>query len=213
MEELDNEFIAAVRHPANRRRPKLTPPSIVQFKVNSLGPVHSIIAFLPLLRASNTKKIIVIGSGAGDVKAVQALGTANMAAYGMTKAAAVMAATKFAIMLKDEGFVVVTLAPGMVDTSATAGADGMLTATFWRAVVERCALTCSVYVRRCGGGRLRGVHVLGEELHRNTSYPTDPGSVGRSTAGGHRRAWAVAQWIVSIPLEWGVPSSELSMGL
>ena len=50
-----------------------------------------------------------------------------MAAYGMTKAAAVMAATKFAIMLKDEGFVVVTLAPGMVNTSATAGADSTFT--------------------------------------------------------------------------------------
>ncbi|PIL26450.1 hypothetical protein GSI_12208 [Ganoderma sinense ZZ0214-1] len=104
MEELDSEFTSA-------------------FKVNSLGPIHSITAFLPLLRASNTKKIVVIGSGAGDLKAIQALNIANMVAYGMTKAAAVIATTKFAIKLKDEGFVVVTLAPGMVDTSATAGTD------------------------------------------------------------------------------------------
>ncbi|KAM5539647.1 hypothetical protein V8D89_006756 [Ganoderma adspersum] len=105
MEELDSEFISA-------------------FKVNSLGPVHSIMAFLPLLRAANTKKIVVIGSGAGDVKSVQTLNMVNMAAYGMTKAAAMIATTKFAIKLKDEGFVVVTLTPGVVDTSATAGADG-----------------------------------------------------------------------------------------
>nr|VWO96601.1 Isoepoxydon dehydrogenase patN (IDH) (EC (Patulin biosynthesis cluster protein N) [Ganoderma boninense] len=104
MEELDDEFITA-------------------FKVNSLGPIHSITAFLPLLRASDTKKIVVLGSGAGDLKAVQTFNMVNMAAYGMTKAAATIATTKFALKLKDEGFVVVTLTPGMVDTSATAGAD------------------------------------------------------------------------------------------
>ncbi|KAI1795287.1 NAD(P)-binding protein [Ganoderma leucocontextum] len=104
VEELDSEFIDA-------------------FKVNSLGPIHTITAFLPLLRASNTRKIIVIGSGAGDPKAVQALGIANMSAYGMTKAAALIATTKFAIKFKDEGFVVVTLSPGTVDTSATAGSN------------------------------------------------------------------------------------------
>ncbi|PIL26448.1 hypothetical protein GSI_12206 [Ganoderma sinense ZZ0214-1] len=103
MEELDNDFIYA-------------------FKVNSLGPVHSITAFLPLLRASDTRKIVVIGTGAGDLKSVQGLNMVNFAAYGMTKAAAVIATTKFAIKLKDEGFVVVSLTPGVVDTSATAGA-------------------------------------------------------------------------------------------
>ena len=99
-----------------------------QFKVNSLGTVHSITAFLPLLRASTTKKIVVIGSGAADPKANQTLGIANMAAYGMTKAAALIATTKFAIKLQNEGFVVITIAPGMVDTSATAGADRALPA-------------------------------------------------------------------------------------
>ncbi|PIL33320.1 hypothetical protein GSI_04771 [Ganoderma sinense ZZ0214-1] len=106
MEELDADFIHA-------------------FKINSLGPIHSITAFLPLLRASNarTKKIIVIGSGAGDLKAVQTFNMTNMVAYGMTKAAATIATTKFALTLKDEGFVVVTLSPGLVDTSDTATAD------------------------------------------------------------------------------------------
>ncbi|KAM5539315.1 hypothetical protein V8D89_007006, partial [Ganoderma adspersum] len=86
------------------------------FKVNSLGRVHS------LLRASTTK-IIVIGSGAANPKANQVLGIANMAAYGMTKAAALIATTKFAIKLQEEGFVVIMIPPGIVDTSATAGAD------------------------------------------------------------------------------------------
>ena len=37
----------------------------------------------------------------------------------MTKAAAHVAATKWALHLKDEGFVVITLSPGMVDTTET----------------------------------------------------------------------------------------------
>ncbi|KAM5539651.1 hypothetical protein V8D89_006760 [Ganoderma adspersum] len=104
MEELDTALISA-------------------YKVNSLGPIHGITAFLPLLRASNTKKIIVIGSGASDPTRTLALNVVNMVGYGMTKAAALIATTKFALKLKDEGFVVITLSPGMVDCSATAGAD------------------------------------------------------------------------------------------
>lgn len=53
----------------------------------------------------------------------------------MTKAAALMATTEFATKLKDEGFVVVSLGPGLVDTTATAGADGRSTV-----LLGRCAL-------------------------------------------------------------------------
>ena len=45
---------------------------------------------------------------------------ADLCAYGMTKAAAFIPTTKFALKLKDEGFVVVALDPGLVNTSATA---------------------------------------------------------------------------------------------
>lgn len=121
MEELDNAFIAAVRDPIPRRHLRLTPRSFTpQYKVNSLGPVHSITAFLPLLRASNTKKIVVIGSCGGDIKTILALGIANTCAYAMSKAATAVAATKFGLQLKDEGFVTVTLDPGIVNISATA---------------------------------------------------------------------------------------------
>ncbi|PIL30283.1 hypothetical protein GSI_07463 [Ganoderma sinense ZZ0214-1] len=104
MEELDSAFISA-------------------YKINSLGPIHAVTAFLPLLRASNTKKIVDIGSGAEDSKSTRALRLSKTVAYAMIKAAALLAATKFAVKLQDEGFVVVTLSPGMVDCSATAGAD------------------------------------------------------------------------------------------
>ena len=49
-----------------------------------------------------------------------------MAAYGMTKAAGLIATTKFAAQLKDEGFVVVTLSPGLVDVTGTVNSAGTL---------------------------------------------------------------------------------------
>ncbi|KAI0669047.1 NAD-P-binding protein [Trametes maxima] len=91
------------------------------FKVNTLGVVHSISAFLPLLRKGATKKIIVIGT-TGSVPSVTMLtASAGMAAYTTTKAAAIMVATKYAARLKGKGFTVVSINPGVVDTSETAG--------------------------------------------------------------------------------------------
>ncbi|PIL30240.1 hypothetical protein GSI_07418 [Ganoderma sinense ZZ0214-1] len=95
----------------------------LEYKVNSLGPIHAMTAFLPLLRTSDTEKIVVIGSGAGDPSSSRVLYLPHMVAYAVTKAAALLATTKFAVNLQDEGFVVITLSPGMVDCSATAGAD------------------------------------------------------------------------------------------
>lgn len=47
-----------------------------------------------------------------------------MSAYGMTKAAALIATTKWAVKLKDDGFVVISLSPGLVDTTGTMGENG-----------------------------------------------------------------------------------------
>ena len=52
-----------------------------------------------------------------------------MAAYGMSKAAALIATTKFAMKLKQEGFIVVSLNPGLVDVSGTNGASGEMART------------------------------------------------------------------------------------
>ncbi|KAI0646060.1 NAD-P-binding protein [Trametes meyenii] len=100
LDELDNDFIDA-------------------YKANALGVIHSISAFLPLLRAGAMKKIIVIGSEGGHPAFVTATNAAAVTAYGMTKAAAEIATLKWAIKLKDEGFVVITLSPGLVNTSGT----------------------------------------------------------------------------------------------
>ncbi|KAI0351045.1 NAD-P-binding protein [Trametes cingulata] len=81
-------------------------------------------AFLPLLRAGTTKKIVVISTGGAHTESINAAGISGMVAYGTTKAAAVMITTKWALQLKNEGFVVVSLAPGLVDTTGTRGESG-----------------------------------------------------------------------------------------
>ena len=94
--------------------------------MNALGVVHSVTAFLPLLRASSAtlKKIAVVGTAGADPKSVRMAGIADMAAYGTTKAAALMITTKLALKLKDENFVVISMSPGIVDTTDTMGESG-----------------------------------------------------------------------------------------
>ena len=86
--------------------------------------IHSITAFLPLLRAGSTKKIVVVSTAGADPGFVRKVADASAAAYGITKAAALMAATKWAVKLQGEGFVVVSVSPGLVDTTGTIGEHG-----------------------------------------------------------------------------------------
>ncbi|KAI0761785.1 NAD-P-binding protein [Trametes elegans] len=90
------------------------------FKVNTLGAIHSAAAFLPLLRRGTLKRLVFISSGAADPALAVKLGIPDMVAYSTTKAATAMAAAKYAAALKSEGFTVVSMRPGVVDTSATA---------------------------------------------------------------------------------------------
>ncbi|KAI0696852.1 NAD-P-binding protein [Cerioporus squamosus] len=105
MDELDADFIAS-------------------FKINALGVIHSISAFLPLLRAGPTKKIVVISSPGADPKIVRKSGLADVVGYACSKAAGLMATTKYALKLRDEGFIVVAVSPGLVDNSGTVGENG-----------------------------------------------------------------------------------------
>ncbi|KAH9926561.1 NAD-P-binding protein [Epithele typhae] len=92
---------------------------IDMFRINSLGPIHTIATFLPLLRAGSAKKIVVIGSEGGTTDFIKFLRVDDMASYGMTKAAQHIATTKYAMKLAPEGFTVVSVSPGLVDTTST----------------------------------------------------------------------------------------------
>ncbi|KAI0642222.1 hypothetical protein C8Q79DRAFT_1027974 [Trametes meyenii] len=142
MDELDEDFADA-------------------FKVNALGTVHSITSFLPLLRAGTTKKIVVIASGAGLPQMVYGSGIGNMVQYGTTKAAQVLVTTKWALQLKDESFVVVSLNPGHVSTAETNTAPRkplsvvphvLLTVGTMMQRILRCVLWCRRWWKKCVPG-------------------------------------------------------------
>ncbi|KAH9926549.1 uncharacterized protein BXZ73DRAFT_78656 [Epithele typhae] len=76
------------------------------YKVNALGLVFSVTAFLPLLRAAPTKKIAVIGSEGGSPVFVKDSRSTLMCAYGLSKAAQHVAAVKWHLKLAPEGFIV-----------------------------------------------------------------------------------------------------------
>ena len=89
-----------------------------------LGIVYSINAFLPLLRLGRTKKIVAISTTGGDPEFVLNTHLSAMAAYGTTRAGSNMVIAKYAKLLEGEGFVVVGVSPGIVDTSATSATPG-----------------------------------------------------------------------------------------
>ena len=87
-----------------------------QFRTNVVGVVHTINAFLPLLRKGATKKIIVISTGLGDTQTVINCDYATAVPYSVSKAAVNMVVAKYAVTLRKDGFVVVALSPGLVKT-------------------------------------------------------------------------------------------------
>ena len=92
-----------------------------QYKANALGFIHSVQAFLPLLRAGSTKRVIVIGTAGSLPLFIRNVGMSNMVAYSMTKAAQHIAAVKWSVKLQPEGFTIVTISPGLVDTLSETG--------------------------------------------------------------------------------------------
>ncbi|KAK7044895.1 NAD(P)-binding protein [Favolaschia claudopus] len=79
-----------------------------KFQVNVLGTIHTTNAFIPLLRAA-------------DLDAALGSNNAGQTAYAISKAALNMAVAKYAMAHKSEGFVFLSVAPGLVDTETETG--------------------------------------------------------------------------------------------
>ncbi|KAH9840909.1 NAD-P-binding protein [Rhodofomes roseus] len=84
---------------------------------NVIGPILTINAFLPLLRKGTTKKIFTLWSGAGEPAFTVASEFVGRAAYCVSKCALDMVNVKYALALKDEGFICVAISPGVVNTA------------------------------------------------------------------------------------------------
>jgi NAD(P)-dependent dehydrogenase (short-subunit alcohol dehydrogenase family) len=92
---------------------------MTSLEVNVLGIMYSINAFLPLIRKSNVKKIIVISTGLADTENVPKTGVPNFITYSSMKAALNMVVAKYSVELKEEGIIVLALSPGVVATQET----------------------------------------------------------------------------------------------
>jgi len=87
------------------------------FHVNVIGVVHTINAFMPLLQAGQTKKVITISSGVGDLDFTLSTEFFESVPYSVSKAALNLAIGKYATRYKSEGFIFLSISPGAVNTA------------------------------------------------------------------------------------------------
>lgn len=85
------------------------------FRVNAVGVIHTINAFLPLIKKGSAKKVVLISSGMADPALVNS-GIATDGAYTISKAAANMAIFKYNAKYQKEGILFFALSPGVVST-------------------------------------------------------------------------------------------------
>jgi len=90
---------------------------IKTFRINTVGVVHTINAFLPLLRAGSSKKVVTLSSGTADLEFTLTSEFSLGAAYSISKAALNMAVAKYAVKYKNEGFTFLCVSPGLVNTA------------------------------------------------------------------------------------------------
>ncbi|KAF2107248.1 putative short-chain dehydrogenase [Lophiotrema nucula] len=90
---------------------------------NVAGVLFTINAYLPLIRKSTVKKVIVITSGVADFDAMAKTGISGGIPYSLSKAAVNGVVSKFAVESrnKGEGITYIALSPGFVATSAFEG--------------------------------------------------------------------------------------------
>ncbi|KAI0340284.1 NAD(P)-binding protein [Trametopsis cervina] len=86
------------------------------FRLNTIGPIHTINAFLPLLRAGTMKKCVNISSTVASHKITNAVDLDDVIGYGMSKAALNLANAKYAARFRGEGIVFLAVDPGLMKT-------------------------------------------------------------------------------------------------
>ena len=94
------------------------------FRVNALGLLNSIQAFLPLIRNGNLKKVVNISTGMADLDLINTSGIEVAGPYSASKAAANVVIAKYNAAHKHEGILFLSISPGYVATERNAEAAG-----------------------------------------------------------------------------------------
>ncbi|KAF8757732.1 NAD-P-binding protein [Rhizoctonia solani] len=88
----------------------------ISLETNVIGVSQTINSFLPLLRAGNHKKVISLSSGLGDEEFTRLCGFSPHMPYSVSKYSLNLMILKYALALKEEGFIFLAISPGVVDT-------------------------------------------------------------------------------------------------
>jgi NAD(P)-dependent dehydrogenase (short-subunit alcohol dehydrogenase family) len=94
------------------------------FRVNTLGLLHSIQAFLPLIRKGSVKKVVNISTGMADVDLINQSEVEVAGPYSVSKAAANVVIAKYNAAHKNEGILFLSISPGYVATERNFEAAG-----------------------------------------------------------------------------------------
>ena len=89
---------------------------IVSFRANTLGLLHSIQAFLPLIRKGSVKKAVNISTGMASLDIISGIDVEVAGPYSASKAAANVVVAKYSAAHKSEGILFLSISPGYVAT-------------------------------------------------------------------------------------------------
>jgi len=95
----------------------LTEDLTTSFSTHVVGPVLTTNAFLPLLRKGQLKKVISLTTGLAIPEMALASSMPKLTSYTITKCALEMVNVKYAVALKEEGFIFLAISPGVVNTA------------------------------------------------------------------------------------------------
>ena len=112
--------------------PKTRDETLLQFRINAVGPVIVTQTLLPLLASG--AKVGIVTSRMGSVEDNTSGGAYG---YRMSKAAVNIAGKSLALDLKDRGIAVALLHPGYVRTDMTGGKGDVDTATAAEGLIRR----------------------------------------------------------------------------
>ncbi|GAA5875092.1 hypothetical protein JCM8547_005410 [Rhodosporidiobolus lusitaniae] len=108
---------------------------------NLFGAIHTVSAFLPLLRKGRAKQIIGVSSNCGSIEAFGV--NTRITAYAISKVSLNMYLKKLSVELEEEGFTVVMLHPGYVRTPINNGNGDLSTEEAVELALENVFLTIS----------------------------------------------------------------------